>query len=283
MVPSDERRPATGLPCATRRTTLGACAAATMAALAGCTFGSEETDESTRTVDVTTGTLLAVRTRNGDVAVHSGDDDGVELTVTKRTRGDPDLFDRVAVVERRTDDGVTLETEYDGETARRRVAVDLEVALPSGVPLGRAGTANGDVDVAAVGGDPRLQTSNGEVVARDVDGFVAARSSNGDVTVRGAAGVDDASTANGDVTVEVQALRMGGARLATTNGSVDAELSPALDATLDCRTGNGDVSVTDLELADVSRSGGSLTGRLGGGDDELVVRTGNGDIELSAL
>lgn len=283
MVPSDERQPATGRRSATRRTTLGACAATAMAVLAGCTFGSEETDESTRTVDAPAGTPIVVRNHNGDVSVASGSGDGVELTVTKRTRGDPALFDRVRVTERGTDAEFELETAYDGATARRRVAVDLEVALPAGVPLGRVETANGDVDVGGVGGDPRVQTSNGEVVVADVDGFVAARSSNGDVTVRGAAGVDDASTANGDVTVEVPALRMGGARLATSNGSVEAELSPDLSARLDCRTGNGEVTVTDLDLADASRGAGSLTGRLGEGDDELAVRTGNGDIELSAL
>lgn len=267
----------------TRRQLLTAGAASAAAALAGCSLGGTETDRTTRTVPLPSGARLAVRNLNGDVTAESGPVDEVEATVTKRTRGDGALLDRARVVGRRDDDTVHLETEYDGEAARRQVAVDLDVTLPEAVPLERAETTNGEVRASGVRGDARLQTTNGDVRADGVDGFVWLRSSNGDVTVRDCAGVDDASTDNGDVAVDLPALRFGGVRLATTNGTVEAALARDLDVELDCRTGNGEVTVTDLDLTDVSRGRGTLTGRLGGGDDELVVRTGNGAIRLSEL
>lgn len=265
-----------------RRALLSAGLAAGSAALAGCPsvlFGDWETRSDERTFEVTDGTPVRVRTRNGDVALESHDGTAVEVDVTFRARSE-DALDRLDLVgEERSGEFVVEPTDVDSD---RATGAELSVRLPASLPVAGARTTNGDVTAIDVAGGGRFETRNGDVEVRGL-ARAAVRSTNGDVTVRDVEEFRGAVTTNGDAAADVPAPLPGDASVRSTNGSVDAAVSPDVDARLLARTTNGDVSVDGLDLADASVGDDRVTGRLGDGTHELELVTTNGDVDVRVL
>ncbi|SDM17241.1 Putative adhesin [Halogranum gelatinilyticum] len=252
-------------------------------ALAGCLAPSTETrDRAVRTLDAADTDDLTVANQNGSVRVSTWGEPTVELTVIKRTRADRSVFDDVSV---RTplDGGTrTVAVDYATDRARRRVAVDLVLRVPTSLRVARVETVNGDVAVTGTVGDGSFVTQNGRVTATDIDGFLTLTTSNGTVESTGCTGIDGARTVNGTVDVEILSLRRD-VELAAVNGSVEAAVSPSLDADVTVSVSNGTITVEGVDLADVDRSGTRLTGTLGEGGTALELRTTNGTATLRAL
>ncbi|WP_440989144.1 DUF4097 family beta strand repeat-containing protein [Haloarchaeobius baliensis] len=270
-----------------RRTVLSAASIALPTALAGCSLldDTEEVTESVdRTVDVDGGTPVSVVGRNGDIAVTATDGDAVSVAATKRTRGGQDALDEVAIRVETTDGAVRIVADYpdDLDLLARPVVVDFEIGVPSGVPVDRVETGNGDVTVTGVAGDATLATSNGAVTAEDVDGYVAMRTTNGPIEATGVAGLDRAVGTNGDIDVELRALR-GGVPVETTNGDVTVRAAPELEATFALETSVGEVSVAGLSLGRSTDRSDRVVGDLNGGGERVTVETTNGDVTLRAL
>jgi hypothetical protein len=266
-----------------RRALLQASGLAASVCLAGCTAipRASETQETSETFDAPE--TLAVQNGNGDVTVERGDSGDVEVDVTKTTRFGRDRFESVTLAASRDDDTLLLTVEREGsEETLPRVAVDLVVRVPDRTSLVAASTANGDVAVFDVSGDPDVSSANGDVFVRDVDGYPNLRSSNGDVELIGGRGLSTATTANGDIDVDITSFS-GDVEVATTNGDIEIALSPSLDADIDARTGNGTVTVTGLELSNVRQSRTHLTGQLGAGGPDVRASSSNGDVDLDAL
>jgi DUF4097 and DUF4098 domain-containing protein YvlB len=251
-----------------RRALLSGVAAASAAALTGCStglFGDQY--EETREVEFELpgeDAAVSVRSSNGDVDVATHD--GEVVAVTARLSGPSE--DRVDGVEVSGSTGAgDLQVGLEGTTGR--VSADFDVRVPAGTPAGDLETDNGDVDV------------------RDVAGVASAVSENGSVTVRSAGPVSTAETENGDVDADVPAPLPGDVTVRSENGDVDASLSPDADAEVVARTDNGDASVDDgLGLADRQQSGDGETeirGVLGDGTHEVLAESDNGDVEVDAL
>ena len=266
-----------------RRALLQASGIAASVCLAGCAAvpRASETQETSETFDAPE--TLDVQNGNGDVTVERGDSGAVEVDVTKTTRFGRDRFESVTLAASREGDSLLLTVEREGsEETLPRVTVDLVVRVPDGTGLVGASTANGDVEVFDVSGDPDISSANGDVRVQDVDGYPSLRSSNGDVELGGGGGLSTATTANGDIDVDITSFS-GDVELSTTNGDIEIALRPSLDADIDARTGNGTVTVTGLELSNVRQSRNHLTGQLGAGGPDLRVSSSNGDVDLDAL
>ncbi|MDH5019060.1 DUF4097 family beta strand repeat-containing protein [Halobacterium rubrum] len=249
-----------------RRALLSGVAAASAAALTGCStglFGDQY--EDTREVEFDLpdeDASVSVQSENGDVDVSTHDGDRV--SVTARLSGPSE--DRVEGVEVAGSPGSgDLSIALEGST--RRVSADFDVQVPAGTPTGDLETSNGDVDV------------------RDVAGVGSASSENGDVTVRSAGPVSAAETDNGEVAADVPAPLPGDVTVASSNGDVSVSLSPDADAEVVARTDNGNASIEGLDLSDEQRDGDEeeVRGVLGDGTHGVLVESDNGDAAVDAL
>lgn len=275
----------------TRRRLLAGGAAAALTSLAGCSgvtpFVGKRT-EFDRTLTLDGATTLSVDALVGDVSVVGEDREDVALHGVKQASSVGVDLSKLRLEVRRDGDRLDVRGSYDGEEPLfgGTPTMDLSLRVPRSVALERVETTIGGVDVRDVVGDVTVESGTGDVSLRDVDGTVAARSSTGDVSLRRVRAVGDVSASTGDLDLRVPAID-GDARFESSTGDVVAALSPGLDADLVARANTGDVSVEGLPLsvANAAEDYGSesVTGTLGDGGPRLVVKTGTGDVSLSAL
>ncbi len=228
---------------------------------------------------VSAGAWIVVRNMNGPVSVTATASRTAQITGLKRAErgGDPSVVRFVsrplanggilvcALWGANSDcdeDGYHSHNNGDGDHGRRNnVEVDLKVALPNGVNV-RAGSVNGDVEVAG---------ATAEVSASSVNGTVRATSSGGPVS---------ATTVNGDVRASMRSAGAGDLHYSTVNGSIELELPAALNADVELRTVNGGFE-TDFPMTLSGRvSPRRLSGKIGSGGRELRATTVNGSIKL---
>ncbi len=228
---------------------------------------------------VPAGAWIVVRNMNGPVSVTATASRTAQVTGLKRAQrgGDPSVVRFVSrplanggvlvcalwgATSDCDEDGYHPHNTGDGDSGRRNnVEVDLKVALPNGVNV-RAGSVNGDIEVAG---------ATAEVSASSVNGTVRATSSGGPVS---------ATTVNGDVRASMRSAGAGDLHYSTVNGSIELELPAALNADVELRTVNGGFE-TDFPMTLSGRvSPRHLSGRIGSGGRELRATTVNGSINL---
>ncbi|HET7501960.1 MAG TPA: DUF4097 family beta strand repeat-containing protein [Kofleriaceae bacterium] len=172
-----------------------------------------------------------------------------------------------------------------------RIPLDADVEVSSG---------DGSVEVDAVAGNVAVQTGDGSVNVRGARGNIRLHTGDGSIHGRDLDGSIDASTGDGSVNVEG---RFDALRIATGDGSLAASAWPGSRMMQPWHLQTGDGSVTlrlprDLGAhIDASTDDGSMqssipmlqigsshaVGDVNGGGPPIVVRTGDGSIQLSQL
>ncbi len=180
---------------------------------------------------------------------------------------------RVRVLEGRGVDSVSVETAGDRMTVR---------TLPSGVVSITGPQARYEVSVPRALDRVEVRTSNGQVQVSNYNGTIDAETSNGAIRLSGTRTFERLSTSNGAIDAEVRALDAD-ARATTSNGAIRLALSPTIDARVEARTSNGQVTASGLPLTATTAGPTELRGTLGAGGPRLVVETSNGAITLSAI
>jgi hypothetical protein len=291
-------------PRASRRRLLGAFGAAATAGLAGCNASLIDVRREHRTVerrfDATGLARLRVVDADDAVTVRPGADGGaVRVRVRKRSVGET-TPEELRLTSRRDGDALTLGTEVPSVVGVGGGSVDLTLYVPESVAVDRVGTADGDVTVRAVDGDPHVTTTDGDVAVSDVagdvraesvdgdvvvertDGTVTAVSTDGSVTVREPGRVATVRTTDGDVVADVPAVA-GDASVGSNDGDVTVRLGASLDAAVDARTDDGRVTVAGgldtVETATDTRVGGVA----GDGTRRLAIRTHDGDVTVTGV
>lgn len=180
---------------------------------------------------------------------------------------------RVRVLEGRGVDNVSVETVGDRMTVR---------ALPSGVVGINGPQARYEVSVPRTLRRIEVRTSNGQIQVADFNGTVAAETSNGAIRLAGTRTFERLSTSNGAIDAEIRALDTD-ARASTSNGAIRLALSPTIDAQVEARTSNGQVTASGLPLSTTTAGPTELRGTLGVGGPQLTIETSNGAITLGPL
>ena len=140
-------------------------------------------------------------------------------------------------------------------------AADFVVELPANVAVD-ARTNLGSVDIDGAAAGVIAKSTNGNVSALNVSGPVALTTTNGNV------GVSVDSVADTD-----------SIRLSTTNGSIRAELPPALQGRFDLSASNGRVH-SDLPLP-AGKSSRKLQGQIGTLSRLVRLHTTNGTVAVT--
>ena len=257
--------------------------------LAGCTLGPTETREDRFTV---AGPVrLVVDSQNGRIEVQAGRDDEVHVQATLRRAG------RLDYEVRQEGDTITVTSRKT-----RRVVfgigpgTDLVITVPTNTVVD-LDTSNGRIELTGIHGSGSLDTSNGSLVLADVVGDFVGDTSNGSITietmegsarlstsnsrvdVRDAVGEFDIESSNGRITFSGELLPGGRNRLESSNGRVEVELQGIPSVTLDASTSHGDVS-SELPILITVMKDKELTGTIGNGEADLLIRTSNGDITI---
>jgi DUF4097 and DUF4098 domain-containing protein YvlB len=248
-------------------------------AVAGCIGDLETAAETVSLEALTADATLRVTNRNGDVTVRTDARADGELSVTKRTRRGVDLS-RVSVSVDAADGLVTVTPDIPDDVDPGHVSLDLAFAAPEGAGIDHVETRNGRVLVEGGTGDATAASRNGGVTVRDLEGYVTLATSNGDVETSDCAGVDGLATSNGSITAEILAIRRD-VVVETSNGAIEADLSPDLDADLVATVSNGSIETTDLDLTDATVTDSRVEGTLGAGGTRLALHTTNGSIDVA--
>jgi len=257
-----------------------AVALAAAAASANAQSGTTTGDRFDWSGNVPAGAWIVVRSANGPISVKAASGRTAAISGVKRADrgGDPSVVrftskplanGGILVCALWGDNSDCDEDGYhshnDGDHGRRNnVTVDFTVSLPAGVNV-RAGSVNGDVEVAG---------ATAEVEASTVNGEVRAASSGGPVS---------ATTVNGDVRASMRSVGTGELRYSTVNGSIELELPASLNADVELRTVNGSFE-TDFPMTLTGRVGPRrLSGKIGSGGRDLRATTVNGSITLRKI
>lgn len=144
-------------------------------------------------------------------------------------------------------------------------------------------TGDGHISVQGAKGNIRLHTGDGHIEGRALDGRAEITTGDGHVNVEGR--FDALTIKTGDGSVTARAGR--GSTVAapwnihTGDGSVDLDLPGEMQANLDASTHDGRISLGIPVMVEGTFSTTKILGKMNGGGQTIVVRTGDGSIHLN--
>jgi hypothetical protein len=225
-----------------------------------------------------------IRNTTGRINVLARDSSTVEVRASEHWSGDR-AADSIRFVQRETDDGVIICTLAGQQNSCTPEQYGSDSGMTIVNPfdfLRHGGKASVDYVVhVPAGGKVDVSTILGEVGVADVTGEVKAQSVNGSVRVAARGGPVMASSVNGSVRVAIDSLAApGDIDLETVNGSVTAQLPPALQANVSLETAHGHVT-SDYVVAGVDTTvHNEMHGTIGGGGRTVKLETVNGSVRL---
>jgi DUF4097 and DUF4098 domain-containing protein YvlB len=226
---------------------------------------------------------LRVEVDDGEASLRTWDRNQIDVRIiTEGCKIEPS---EVRVTDHQAGDRVEIEVRVPRthiSFGRRSVRVELQVPREL-----RASIHSGDgkISVQDLKGEIRLSTSDGSIEADAVDGDFEAKTGDGRIRATGRWDRLSLQTNDGSVDAEARAgSKMAGSwRINTGDGSVSLRLPENFAADLDAHTGDGKITVDFPVTASGSLGGSELRGKLNGGGQMLVVRTGDGPIRLHRL
>ena len=258
-----------------------------VAIIAALAAGSAFADDWNKTFVVTGQPELRIETDDGNVTVHTWDQQ--KITVRFTTAGWKIGPGEVEVGQSQAGNRV----EITVRTARRRFpffnvgmhSIEVDVHAPRQI-ASNIRTGDGNIDVSSLQGETRLRTGDGHIEADSLGGSLEATTGDGHMRVRGRLDSLNLHTGDGGVDAEV----LPGSKIASSwrvesgDGSVTIRLPRDFAADLDLHTGDGSISV-DFPLTTTAggRSEHDLRARLNAGGATLYIRTGDGSIRLARM
>ncbi|MDE1154471.1 MAG: DUF4097 family beta strand repeat-containing protein [Acidobacteriaceae bacterium] len=260
----------------------------------------------TRTLTASDHPDIYVSSGSGNIRIHPGSGTQVEIVghvhASWGATGNVQArIDRIVSDPPITQSGDAIHIgESNDRSLFNNISVDYEVSVPANAALNlRSGS--GDVEAESVGrflaassgsgsvrghgihGPAELETGSGDIELEDTaPGNVKTRTGSGSIRVHGIDGNFQARTGSGDI--EADGHLTGASSLATGSGSVRLHLAASSRFNLEAATGSGSIRVNFPGYTQGNDTGSRhhLTTSINGGGDPIAIRTGSGDIELSA-
>jgi DUF4097 and DUF4098 domain-containing protein YvlB len=170
-------------------------------------------------------------------------------------------------------------SDCQGENILSSASGDISVAGSSQASL-KINTASGDIEVSDCSGDLAFQTVSGDVSA-SLSGNVQGQTVSGDIDIKAEKpGEIKINSTSGDIQFSGPVNEGNNSAIATISGDVSVVLENGSSLMIEAGTVSGDIDC-GLELAGSRQSSRSLSGKLGGGQGSLKVKTVSGDIEIN--
>jgi hypothetical protein len=226
---------------------------------------------------VAAGQSIEIKGVNGGIIAEPAAGNQVEVVATKKARRSDPVAVNIRVVPHAK--GVTICAVYPNDPS------DQPNTCEPGDARDHSHVRNNDVSVNFVVRVPSGvqfigRTINGEIRATSLTGNVDSRTVNGSINIS-TSGYAQANTVNGEITA-----RMGSANWSdslefkTVNGGIDLDLPGVLSTQIEAETFNGSID-SDFPLTVSGRvSRKHVSGTIGGGGRELLLKTLNGSIHL---
>lgn len=279
------------------------------AVLAGALLGgglllapaAAQAEEVVKTFTVTGHAHVRVQTDDGSVRVSTGDIKQVEVRVVYTGyKLDRDL----QVSASQNGDAVEVIAKTHGGNwfnfGVRHSSLRVEVHMPKDADL-EAVSGDGSVEADSINGNLDVKTGDGHISVQGAKGNIRLHTGDGHIEGRALDGRADITTGDGHVNVEGRfdalTIRTGdgsvtaragkGSTVAspwnihTGDGSVDLDLPGELQANLDASTHDGRISLGIPVTVEGTFSSTKIMGKMNGGGQSIVVRTGDGSIHLN--
>lgn len=251
-------------------------------ALAGAVVVPARADEWSKNYSLSGKPTLKIETSDANIKVTTWDQNAIAARV--ETAGYKIGEGGIKIDDHQNGDAVEIEVRYPHhsfnlEWGNHRVDVIIQMPREGTVNLH---TGDGKIDIAGLKGEMDLRSGDGSETLDGVDGRLHAWTGDGHIEAKGRFDEIDVKTGDGHVDVRADAGSSISSswRLETGDGSVSLEVAPTLAADIDLHTGDGHI---DLDMP-VTTSGtlreGEVHGKLNGGGNSLVIRTGDGSIHL---
>jgi DUF4097 and DUF4098 domain-containing protein YvlB len=262
-----------------------------------------QADEVAKTFAVTGHARVRVQTDDGAVRVSTGDIKQVEI--------------RVEYTGYKLDRDLRVSTTQDGDSVEviakttggswfnfgvRHSSLRVEVHMPKEADLEvntgdgsvEADSINGNLDVRTgdghitvegAKGNIRLHTGDGHIEGRELDGRADITTGDGHVNIEGRFDALNIKTGDGSVTARANRGSTVAAQwnIHTGDGNVDLELPGDMQANLDASTHDGRISLGIPVMVEGTFSSTKIFGKMNGGGQAIVVRTGDGSIHLNKV
>jgi len=245
---------------------------------------------------------VRVQTDDGSVRVSTGDIKQVEIRVEYTGyRLDRDL--QVSTSQNGDSVEVIAKTRSSGNWfnfGARHTSLRVEVHMPKDADLEVTSgdgsveadsitgnldvrTGDGHISVQGAKGNIRLHTGDGHIEGRSLDGRADITTGDGHVNVEGRFDALTIRTGDGSVTARAGKGSTVAApwNIHTGDGSVDLDLPGEMQANLDASTHDGRISLGIPVMVEGTFSTTKILGKMNGGGQTIVVRTGDGSIHLN--
>jgi Toastrack DUF4097 len=258
-------------------------------------------DEVAKTFTVSGHARVRVQTDDGAVRVSTGDIKQVEI--------------RVEYTGYKLDRDLQVSTSQNGDSVEviakthggnwfnfgvRHSSLRVEVHMPKDADL-EVTTGDGSVEADSINGNLDVRTGDGHITVQGAHGNIRLHTGDGHIEGRALDGRADITTGDGHVNVEGRfdalTIRTGdgsvtaragkGSTVAapwnihTGDGSVDLDLPGEMQASLDASTHDGRISLGIPVTVEGTFSSTKIMGKMNGGGQAIVVRTGDGSIHLN--
>jgi DUF4097 and DUF4098 domain-containing protein YvlB len=258
-------------------------------------------DEVTKTFNVTGHAKVRVETDDGSVRVSTGDIKQVEIRIEYNGyKLDKDL--RISTSQ--NGDTVEVEAKTHGSWGFHfgvnRMSLRVEVHMPKDADL-EVSSGDGSVEADSINGNLDVRTGDGHITVQGARGTIRLHTGDGSIEGRALDGHADITTGDGHVNIEgrfdglnintgdgsVTARANRGSQVSspwsihTGDGSVDLDLPGDLQANLDASTHDGHISLGIPVTVEGTFSSSRVNGKMNGGGQAIVVRTGDGSIHLN--
>ena len=212
-------------------------------------------------------THLIVRAINGSVEIIGTSDSahvevsGVRIVQAGSQRDAENYLARLDVNIRMNTGEIEVETEQPSDTNGREFIVNYQIRVP----------ANWDVDLIHV---------NGEVEVDSLDGALDINHTNGNIVISDVTGDLYVDLTNGQISAKTANQQPRICRMTIVNGQMIVTIPESTDATFSASVTNGQVSVRNLTMDNLSSRLNAVSGTLGAGQGEITLRAVNGNIDV---
>ena len=260
-------------------------------------------DEVVKTFSISGHAQVRVQTDDGAVRVSTGDIKQVEVRVEYTGyKLDRDLH----IEATQAGDSVQV-TAKTSSVFRFNIGINhrnlrVEVHMPKDADL-EVTTGDGSVEADSITGNLDVRTGDGHITVQGAKGNIRLHTGDGHIEGRGLDGRADLTTGDGHVNVEgrfdslniktgdgsVTARVDRGSKVTspwnihTGDGSVDLDLPGDLQANLDASTHDGRISLGFPVTVEGTFSSTKISGKMNGGGQAIIVRTGDGSIHLNKV